>query len=602
MKSFSEYVKKMSKTDIAAAVCFFSAFVFIFVFSRFFNTISDEAFYISVPYRLLTGDGLLTDEWHLSQLSSVLLYLPLKIYVILVGSLSGVVLYFRRLFCVFQLLCAVISYKLLRDKGFIAVISCTSFMLFATIGFRTLSYNTLGVGIFFVMCCVLYSLKSDVFSFRKMFFLGFSLSCFILCQPVGIIIYPVYLIAVLVFTLYKKEKTPSYFTFKSFLSVTLGILPVFIFFLYLFFKNSDIETVIKCIPGIFSDVEHMKISEEVGIDTVSVVGFFKDMTMAAGTIPLIMLAVCFVAAVIIKKKNKSAAIILMSSALFIYTLVFYCCLYFVSDSETDDINFFLLPLSLAGLCVYLISEKKDLKTFICFYCTGIMYAVFMSISSNLRLNAEANGYFISSVGTLLLANGLKKEFGADEIKNNLIKVAQKSLTVGIFALFIFYSSAVAIEDTVIKVVYNPQDAKITEGVFEGISLPSDAALIHTKLRQDAKEMSEILSEDDRLFVLDNIPSVYLEGNFKIGCFSAWFIAEELTVDEVKDRFREYYEIFPENTPDYVYVPPYMYLDNGLDGVNAKMFTEYAYSLFDGTMTELKNGVLIKVTGVKNENK
>ena len=47
---------------------------------------ADEAFYPTIAYRLTQGDRLLVDEWHMSQLSSVLLYLPVLLFTRLTGS------------------------------------------------------------------------------------------------------------------------------------------------------------------------------------------------------------------------------------------------------------------------------------------------------------------------------------------------------------------------------------------------------------------------------------------------------------------------------------------------------------------------------------
>ena len=47
---------------------------------------ADEAFYPTIAYRLTQGDRLLVDEWHMSQLSSVLLYLPVLLFTRLTGA------------------------------------------------------------------------------------------------------------------------------------------------------------------------------------------------------------------------------------------------------------------------------------------------------------------------------------------------------------------------------------------------------------------------------------------------------------------------------------------------------------------------------------
>ena len=141
---------------------------------------------------------------------------------------------------------------------------------------------------------------------------------------------------------------------------------------------------------------------------------------------------------------------------------------------------------------------------------------------------------------------------------------------------------------------------MSSGIFSGIIFPTDQAAIYTRVLYDARQMKEILSPEDKLFVLDNIPAAYLEGEFNMGAFSGWFICEELQLKAVRDRFRDYYELFPENIPDYVYVPSYRYSKDEILYVAPKIRAEFAYSLFEGEASELFDGLLIKVTGIKDE--
>lgn len=52
---------------------------------RLGNVDIDEAFYLTVPYRLAQGEGLLADEWHVSQLVGFLLYPFVKCYLLIQG-------------------------------------------------------------------------------------------------------------------------------------------------------------------------------------------------------------------------------------------------------------------------------------------------------------------------------------------------------------------------------------------------------------------------------------------------------------------------------------------------------------------------------------
>lgn len=595
-------LKSLSKTDIAAIILITASFIYLTVFAFIDGTLSDEAFYLTIPLRLINGDGLFTDEWHLSQLSAVLLYLPVRLFTAFTGGTQGIILYMRLLFCLLQLGTGVFMYRTLKKYGITAVIITVSFMTFFAIGINTLSYNTIGLAALLVLICLIYRTLEKP-SYIKMLFAGSLIAAFILCQPFGIVFYLLYFTAVCVFLIKNgraTEKTPFPFTLKSFFMTVAGILPLLVFFLFLLFRNSDIETIIKCIPGILSDVEHMKIGENIGIETFSVFTFFIDMTMCAGTIPLIGFILCLIISFIIKKKNKNAAFILTVAALAVISLIFWFRIAFMRDkTETDDIYFFFFPLALPGIVFYFLSEKKNKSVLILFWCTGIIYALLMTISSNMRLHASVNGYIVSTAGTLLLAKDAYNELmpftGEDKIK----KVTASLLACVVFGFSILNCTAVVAGSLTARLVFN--SAKMTEGVFKGISLPSNQALIYTRILKDTREIREIINPEDKVFVLENISAAYLEGNFNMGVFSGWFICEQLQYEEIRNRFREYYSIFPENIPDYIYVPSYRYsTDDGIDYVPPKMRAEFAYSLFEGSHQELYDGLLITVTGIKDE--
>ncbi len=602
MNRLLSMLKSLSRTDIAAIILIAASFIYLIVFSFIDGTLSDEAFYLTIPLRLINGDGLFTDEWHLSQLSAVLLYLPVRLFIAFTGGTEGIILYIRLLFCLLQLGTGIFMYRTLRKYGIAAIIITVSFMSFFMIGINTLSYNTMGLAALFVLICLIYR-NIEKPSYIKMLLSGSLIAAFILCQPLGIVFYLLYFTAVCAFLMKNviaPEKTPFPFTLKSFFMTVAGILPVLIFFLFLLFRNSDIETIIKCIPGILSDVEHMKVGENIGIETFSAFIFFIDMTMCAGTIPLIGFALCLIISLIIKKKNKNTAFILTVAAFAVISLVFWFRIAFMRDkTETDDIYFYFFPLALPGIVFYFLSEKKNKPVLILFWCTGIIYAVLMTISSNMRLHASVNGYIVSAAGTLLLAKDAFDELmpftGEDKIK----KFTASLLACVVFGFSIFNCTAVVAGSMTARLAFN--SAKMTEGVFKGITLPSDQALIYTKLLKDIREIREIISPEDKIFVLDNISAAYLEGGFNMGVFSGWFISDQLYYPEIRDRFRSYYELFPENIPDYIYVPSYKYSTKaGTNHIPPKVHAQYAYYLFEGKSCELYDGLLIKVTGIKDE--
>ena len=74
-------------------ICLLSAAVlFSFWKMRYGFGGNDEAFYLTIPHRLLKGDALFIDEWNLSQMSSILLVPFVWLYTLIAGSTDGIIL------------------------------------------------------------------------------------------------------------------------------------------------------------------------------------------------------------------------------------------------------------------------------------------------------------------------------------------------------------------------------------------------------------------------------------------------------------------------------------------------------------------------------
>ena len=53
---------------------------------------NDESFYLTIAHRLVKGDAMLADEWHMSQMSGIFIYPIMKFYLRLIPSTEGILL------------------------------------------------------------------------------------------------------------------------------------------------------------------------------------------------------------------------------------------------------------------------------------------------------------------------------------------------------------------------------------------------------------------------------------------------------------------------------------------------------------------------------
>jgi hypothetical protein len=137
----------------AVAVAVVSALTYIRLY--YGVDLTDESFYIAVPYRFALGARPLTDETNAAQLTaSVLLYPFVKLYAVLVG-VTGIVLYMRHLYFAMCVATSLGLFTALRrcrlDAAFSLAVAAAPIVVvpFSIFG---LSYNTLARNLFTLGC------------------------------------------------------------------------------------------------------------------------------------------------------------------------------------------------------------------------------------------------------------------------------------------------------------------------------------------------------------------------------------------------------------------------------------------------------------------
>ena len=117
--------------------------------------LTDEAFYIAVPYRFVLGAAPLIDETNIVQQTPVVLLYPfVGLWHWLVG-IDGLILYARHLHLLFTLVvgfAVFASLKRLLDDAISSVVCAAAAVVFVPFGIHGLSYNTFASGFFTAGC------------------------------------------------------------------------------------------------------------------------------------------------------------------------------------------------------------------------------------------------------------------------------------------------------------------------------------------------------------------------------------------------------------------------------------------------------------------
>lgn len=111
---------------------------------------SDEAFYIALPMRFALGDRPFVDELNIGQTAGLLIYPFVRIYSMVAGGMTGIVLFIRLLYIAFFALVGWSAYALARTRlaAPTALIIGTACICYIPYGLPGLSYNTLSMGLF----------------------------------------------------------------------------------------------------------------------------------------------------------------------------------------------------------------------------------------------------------------------------------------------------------------------------------------------------------------------------------------------------------------------------------------------------------------------
>ena len=84
--------------DLTAAALGLFLLIALLLTARYSVGVPDEAFYYTVPHRILLGERLIADEWSLSQFVYLFNLLPSLLFIRITGGTAGIVLFMRCLF------------------------------------------------------------------------------------------------------------------------------------------------------------------------------------------------------------------------------------------------------------------------------------------------------------------------------------------------------------------------------------------------------------------------------------------------------------------------------------------------------------------------
>lgn len=486
----------------------------------------DESFYLSIPFRLLQGDALLADEWNLSQLSGLLQYPILGLYLKLFHSTEGIILSFRFIYVVFQIFVSVFTYVVLRKKDeTIAVVLAILFFLFTPFNIMALSYNTMGLMSIWILSILLYSYNETKMIPNVVS--GIFLAFLVLCNPFMVIAYVLYLIYVCYELCIRKNKN----VFVRSVFLTLGAASVFAVFLFFVLSRASMREILENLSMVLTSPAHAgKGYRKLFIPFIAFGQENKWYLASLGTLFILGMW----------KKNFRNACFCLSSVVTAALVLKFA----LTQTNGQGYATMMIPLTPLGLIAFCYTEEKDGKLFF-WWITGVIYAFFMNMASNNGIYVIANGCTVSSLASFFVIRLFLRE--QYEIK------AARVLFSTLVLLQLFSQVYVCVNHVFWEDGPTALVSEIESGPLKGIVTTEEKANTYRSTYQDLCYIKENYNLKDKYGLLfKKNPWGYLVlDQMRMGAYSAWMSDIAETPDD--GRIQIYYTYHPEKTPQMIYV-------------------------------------------------
>lgn len=219
----------------------------------------DEAYALAIPYRVLQGDRLFADMWEVHQTSFLLPFLFMKLFYLLTGEMTGVVLYMRAMATLLHFCMSIIVYGSVKRffgmKKEYALLLGLAYYNFLPKWMINLDFSMEQLWFFtlFVICLlcagIFDGMKQN--SGKRNLWLaaaGLMLALDVLAYPGMVVLYPV-----TVFLLLFKRKKGKW---ADVLSLTAGCFAAAVLFFVCIFRYMSPGELLEAVPKVFMDGSH----------------------------------------------------------------------------------------------------------------------------------------------------------------------------------------------------------------------------------------------------------------------------------------------------------------------------------------------------------
>ena len=510
---------------------------------------SDEAFYLGITNRFYQGDIPLMDEWHPSQLQSLINVPFYALYIAITGSTDGVYLFFRIFYVILEGLTAFFTYKLLKKSAssFTSLLIAMFVLYYTHLNIATTSYYTISVLSFVMVCVLIYSYR-DTKSKVNLIIAGFLFAlCVLSLAPMAAGYILMIIIAVVSF-IFCKNQTLKKEIKDIFLYTLIGIaIPAVIFFIYLF-CNMSVSKLIESLGYVFTDDEHPNSFNL----TYPIRKFFfsvRDVFGNYGYIWFLCIPASFVYGCLIRDglfkviKIKETIIRKLDKFVCICFFLLELSLLIIGWPKTiPNTGYIQSALCLATTPVFFLCKKRDWRKAICFIAPGYLFAMVYSYSSDNFLHILAMGHFIALLGNILCIEDYFKE--AEDVKVNKIFGLVTTL---IIVCGLIQTMSLRMWNVYRDAPIPTMTAKITCGPAKGIYTHPEHEKQYMDVFNTMKEYGQAENEGDTILISKLLPWAYLCTDSRCAGYTVWRIAMN------SERIKDYWTLEPDREADKILV-------------------------------------------------
>ena len=601
--------RKISAVDYAAAAVFLLLVVFLALCARNGIGVPDESFYLTIPQRVFNGDGLISDDWHVSQFSSFIQYPFYAVFRWITGSTEGIILYFRCLYIFFQCLCAVICWPSFRRYGFIGLAGISYFAFFIPVSVMAINYYT--ASLWPVMILSSAFLRDRKPGRLLLFAYGILIALTVVAEPMAALLWFAYTGAVLVRFLAAKRKTPRLkqgaFLLRpqTFRFLLYGILVTAALFLLFLFKNNSWADIAANIGNLFTGTEYDFSTGDFLISGA----ILKEAVRFYGTWPAYGIG-ALTLLTFLTRRYRAVLKPFIATALFILTAFALLSVFrepFSASSYSLLIRFFGMPMFLSGpVCMMLLNERE--KRLEAFWWLTFSVGLLTDISSEVMIGIAA--FSAGAASAMLMLRLISECFASCRINTDRLKktaFAASALVLaltflintGAYVLFdVKRTTTTYIEDcSALDFNNGKADTLIGRGPLKGLYTTPTIHRIYNAYLDDLDTIEAARSGAVYIYGLYGYLYLYLY-NAPSSALSAWYVKNE------EARQAEYFRLHPDKTPEYIYIPQYYcftyrtVLTDSYDDLTTERKLHNLRESFECNVTEGNAGLIVHITGTK----